>query len=251
VKAAIVSVDFQNDFAMPGGFHYRPRACVEFIQETLRPHLVNRGLRIAEIISDYREPRPDLPPKADPSCQPGEWGYESAIEADVKDPRQWIKCLNSPIWIRENIGDPARPPGSPYSEPSSFTRWAYTVVGWPEEVMVVLIGLTLDCCVLCNSSGIPVPGLRCSSAQRGRRHLWRHRGGKGNSPGKCGAKLGEAPDVRRTGGTSSQRSGGPLIGTDSLGAGGPLHRQRRTQIHISPLRWLPRQECKPEVSGDG
>jgi nicotinamidase-related amidase len=150
MKTSIVSVDFQNDFAMPTGLHYRPRACVDF-KETLRPYLGSRHMRAAEIISDYRHPRPVLPPSVAACCQPGEWGYESALPADVKDPRRWIKCLNSPVWVRENIGDATRPPGAPYPDPAAFTRWARVVAGEPDQATVVLIGLTLDYCVLCTA----------------------------------------------------------------------------------------------------
>ncbi len=144
----IVSVDFQNDFSLPGGISHknRPRPSVDFTRETLFPFLRQRGLKIAEIISDYRPPRPgdrgDL-------CHPGEWGYESIIPADVKNDNIWIKCMNSPVWVRENIGETAKTPGLPYQDPESFNKWLLETVGRPEDTEVVLIGLTADCCVMC------------------------------------------------------------------------------------------------------
>jgi len=141
----IISVDFQKEFSAKGGKHYKPRPCVDFIKNTLIPFLRKNNVVIAEIISDYREPRPgDL----DDSTRPGEEGYISEIPDDVKLKNVWIKSMNSPIWTRENIGMPNKKPGIPYQNPKAFTDWLNYSVGKPEDVdEIVLIGLTLDCCV--------------------------------------------------------------------------------------------------------
>ena len=144
-----ISVDFQKDFSAQGGKHYRPRASVEFVKEILVPYLQRNNIKVAEIISDYRLPRPADP---DDSCRPGEWGYESEIPDDLKIKPIWIKCMNSPIWVRKNIGNPNKKPGIPYQDPGKFTRWTNKILGKPEELAsVVLFGLTSDCCVFCTT----------------------------------------------------------------------------------------------------
>ena len=142
----IVSVDFQKDFTAEGGGCYKPRPSVHFVKNVLIPYLENSGIRIAEIISDYRQPRPGDRGRC---CRPGEWGYESEISETVKDEAVWIKCMNSPIWVRENIGDATKEPGLPYQDPKRFDEWIGRVIGSPGGTEIVLIGLTLDCCVLC------------------------------------------------------------------------------------------------------
>ena len=145
----LLSVDFQKDFSAENGKHYKPRKSVEFIKETLIPYLRKNNIKVAEIISDYRLPRPTDP---DDSCRAGEWGYESEIPEDIKLKPQWIKCMNSPIWTRDNVGNPAEKPGLPYQDPKKFTEWAHKVVGRPDCLdEVVLFGLTADCCVFCTS----------------------------------------------------------------------------------------------------
>ena len=142
----IISVDFQKDFTSKGGVCYKPRPSVKFVKEILIPYLRKNNIKISEIISDYRQRRPgdtgDL-------CHPGEWGYESEIVKDVKNKNVWIKCMNSPIWTRKNIGLKNKKPGIPYQNTKSFTKWLEKSIGKPEEVEeVILIGLTIDCCVL-------------------------------------------------------------------------------------------------------
>jgi len=145
----IISVDFQKEFSAKGGKHYKPRPCVDFIKNTIIPFLRKNNIMIAEINSDYRKPRPsDL----DDSTRPGEEGYVSEIPDDVKLKNVWIKSMNSPIWTRENIGNPNKKPGLPYQDPKAFTQWLNSTIGKPEEVdEVALIGLTLDCCVFCTA----------------------------------------------------------------------------------------------------
>ncbi len=154
----IISVDFQKEFSAEGGKHYRPHPNVVFIKQTLVPYLRKHNLKVAEIISDYRQPRPgDL----DDSTRPGEEGYVSEIPDDVKLDNVWIKCINSPIWTRDNIGNPNREPGLPYQDPKAFTHWLNAVIGTPQEMdEVVLMGLTVDCCVFCTAQELKFRGYK-------------------------------------------------------------------------------------------
>ena len=72
MKTKIVSIDFQKDFTAEGGRCYKPRPAVDFVKNILAPYLAEKKIRIAEIISDYRQPRPC--DRGD-CCRPGEWGY--------------------------------------------------------------------------------------------------------------------------------------------------------------------------------
>ena len=114
------------------------------MMEVLFPYFREKGIKINEIISDYRQPRPG--DRGD-GCHPGEWGYESLVPDDIRK-SQWIKCMNSPIWTRDNIGDASGEPGLPHPDPNEFGKWLEQNVGSPEETTPVLIGLTADCCVL-------------------------------------------------------------------------------------------------------
>lgn len=154
----IICVDFQKDFAGEGRKHHQSRPSVGFVKKILVPYFREKGIKISEIISDYRLPRPgDL----DESCCPGDDGYLSEIPNDVKKQPQWIKCMNSPIWIRENIGDGTKEPGLPYQDPQAFTKWLDEMVGKPNEVdQVVLFGLTADCCVLCTAQELTFRGYK-------------------------------------------------------------------------------------------
>ncbi len=130
------------------GFELRKKA-VEFVENTLVPYLRRYNIKVAEIVSDYRAPRPADP---DDSTRAGEWGYESEIPDDIKIKPQWIKCMNSPIWIRDNIGNPDKKPGLPYQDPQAFTKWLNKTISKPDRLdAVVLIGLTADCCVFCTA----------------------------------------------------------------------------------------------------
>jgi len=149
MRVKIISIDLQKEFSASGGKHYRPHANVNFIKNTLLPFFKEKKIKIAEIISDYRQPRPgDL----DDSTRPGETDYESEIPEDMKMKPVWIKCMNSPIWTRENIGNPKKKAGIPFQDTQAFTEWLEKTIGKPEDSeMVVLIGLTLDCCVFCTA----------------------------------------------------------------------------------------------------
>lgn len=155
-RIKILSVDLQKEFSAPGGKHYRPHSNVKFIKDTLVPYLRQKDMKIAEIISDYRKPRPG---DKDDSTRPGEWGYESELPEDIKSKPVWIKCMNSPIWTRKNIGNPNKKPGLPFQDPESFGKWLDKVIGRPKNSdLVVLVGLTLDCCVLCTSQELKFRG---------------------------------------------------------------------------------------------
>jgi len=155
-KIKIISVDLQKEFSAKGGKHYRPHPNVRFIKNILVPFLRKRDIKIAEIISDYRQPRPgDL----DDSTRPGEIGYISEIPDDVKLKKIWIKCMNSPIWTRKNIGNPNKKPGLPFQNAKAFTKWLNSTIGKPEKVNeVILIGLTVDCCVFCTAQELKFRG---------------------------------------------------------------------------------------------
>ncbi|MGA1820347.1 MAG: cysteine hydrolase family protein [Thermoplasmatota archaeon] len=142
----IICVDLQNDFASEGGGCYQKRPSVDFLLENLFPYLKSTGSMVAEIISDYRQPRPGDDRDC---CRPGEWGYESLLPEDLRKGVPWVKCMNSPIWTRPGIGDPSATPGEPFQDPGRFGDWLDGHVGKREDVCsVVIVGLTADCCVL-------------------------------------------------------------------------------------------------------
>ncbi|MBN2003623.1 MAG: hypothetical protein JXA21_09730 [Anaerolineae bacterium] len=63
--------------------------------------------------------------------------------------------MNSPVWVRENGGQKDEIAGLPYPDPAAFSEWLHRTVGRPEEVSaVVLIALTLDCCVMCTGQAL-------------------------------------------------------------------------------------------------
>ncbi|MEK6906984.1 MAG: hypothetical protein AABW45_00475 [Nanoarchaeota archaeon] len=147
-KIKILSVDFQKDFTSKGGICYEFRPSVNFIKNILVPYSRKNNIKIVEIISDYRQPRPGDRGQGD-ECHPGEWGYKSEIPSDIKLKNIWIKCMNSPIWTRKNIGNPNKKPGLPYQDPKAFKKWLNLTIGKPKEVKeIVLIGQTIDCCVI-------------------------------------------------------------------------------------------------------
>ena len=146
MKTKIISIDFQKEFTEEGGYCYRDRPSVNFVKETFIPHLIERGIKIAEIISDYRWPRLKVHKKE--YCIPGTVGFESEIPTDAKVGDIWIKCANSPIWTRDNIGDATKQAGVPYQDTEKFSNWIKQEIGGPEETEILLIGLTLDCCIL-------------------------------------------------------------------------------------------------------
>ncbi|GEM_PF-388042 len=146
---SIISIDYQNDFCSPTGKFYKKRDCHTFIEQEFIPFLKDKNIKLAEIISDYRLPRPS---EHEAYCVPGTSGYLSAIDATVKIGTPWIKSMNSPDWMRQHGGNPAETAGVPYQDSQAFTDWLIKTVGSPDQAgTVVLIGLTLDCCVLCTA----------------------------------------------------------------------------------------------------
>src|SRR3990167_4461183 len=144
MKFEFIAVDLQNEFAIEGGKFYTPKPSVVFLKETLFPYLKEHNIKVNEIISDYRQPRPG---DGGDGCHPGEWGYESLVPAELRK-SLWVKCMNSPIWIRDNIGNKNANPGLPYADSKAFGDWVKRNVGSPRETMPVIFGLTIDCCVL-------------------------------------------------------------------------------------------------------
>ncbi len=144
-----ISVDFQNDFTSTWGLHFKPRKSVKFVEQILVPYFRKHHIKIAEIISDYRQPKPRSKRN---TCCPGEWWYESWIPEDIKLKNIWIKCMNSPIWVRKNIGLANKKPWIPYQDTNDFDIWLEKVIWKPEDSQeIILFGLTVDCCVLCTA----------------------------------------------------------------------------------------------------
>ena len=166
----LISIDFQKDFCAKNGRWYQPRLAHAFIREELVPTLRQTGRKIAEIISDYRLPRPS---EKEAYCIPGEEGYVSEISEDVKSKNVWIKCMNSPVWVRDNIGIADCEPGQPYSDPNAFTAWLEAELGSPKEIGdVILVGLTLDCCVLCTAQELYYRGYSVRYLMEGVDTFW-------------------------------------------------------------------------------
>jgi len=144
-KYVFIAVDIQNEFASEGGRYYTPKKSVKFLKHTLFPFFEKNNMRISEIISDYRSPRPG---GRESCCRPGEWGYESLIPSGLKKNPVWIKCMHSPVWIRKKAEYKKGKPGMPAQNPQKFTEWLLKTAGGPDSVIPVVIGLTIDCCVL-------------------------------------------------------------------------------------------------------
>ncbi|MBI2645192.1 isochorismatase family protein [Candidatus Uhrbacteria bacterium] len=155
-KIQFIAVDLQHDFTAEGGSHYRRRPSVDFVKGILMPYLQEKNIRVSEIISDYRN---EYNKRSNTTCVPGTWGYASEIPAKSRNKEVWIKCQNSPVWVTKNIGDAKKEPGKPFQNPKAFTQWLENNVGKPQDVgMVVLFGLTLDCCVFCTAQELRFRG---------------------------------------------------------------------------------------------
>jgi nicotinamidase-related amidase len=139
-----ICVDLQNEFATEGGKFYTYKPSVDFLKQVMFPCFSSHNIKVNEIVSDYRQPRPG---DGGDGCHPGEWGYESVLPSELRK-SLWVKSMNSPIWIRENGGDENNPPGLPYPDSEKFGDWIDENIGKPENVSVVIFGLTIDCCVL-------------------------------------------------------------------------------------------------------
>lgn len=97
-----IAVDYQGDFAERGGRWYQERPCEAFIRDIFIPFCKDHQITISEIVSDYRLPRPS---ETLAYCVPGTKGYASLLPEKIKSGNVWIKCMNSPVWIRENAGE--------------------------------------------------------------------------------------------------------------------------------------------------
>jgi len=143
-KYEFIAIDIQNDFATEGGKFYTYKPSIDFLKKIIFPYLKEKNIKVNEIISDYRQPRNG---DGGDGCHPGEWGYQSVMPDELRK-SLWIKCMNSPVWIRKNIGKQNKKPGLPYSDSKAFTKWVNKNIGKSEEVIPVIFGLTIDCCVL-------------------------------------------------------------------------------------------------------
>ncbi len=161
----LLCIDFQKEFTHPSGKWHEQRPSTDFVRDELIPFLIENGLTTAEIISDYRQPRPGDPRDC---CRPGEEGYKSDIPNEVRHGQQWIKAMNSPIWTRENIGIAGKRPGIPYQDPEAFGNWLEkNVAPYRAMDLVVLFGLTLDCCVLSAAQELRWRGYRVAVLAEG------------------------------------------------------------------------------------
>lgn len=137
-----ICIDFQNDFASPGGINFNKGKSVSFIKEKMFPFLKDRNIQVSEILSDYRIPRGK---SNNESCIPGSWGFQSLLPSALKKGTSWIKCMHNPLWIRKNIGVPNVSLGKEYQSPRKFNKWLKDNV--PNK-NVILFGETADCCML-------------------------------------------------------------------------------------------------------
>ncbi|OQA91581.1 MAG: Isochorismatase family protein [Elusimicrobia bacterium ADurb.Bin231] len=142
---AFIAVDVQNEFATKGGKYYTPKLSVSFLKNKFFPFLKKKNIKVYEIISDYRPPRPG---RREDCCHPGTWGYQSIVPEKLKKETAWIKCMNSPLWTRKNIGNKEKTPSKPYQSPKKFDTWLYKNIGNPQNFIPIVFGFTADCCVL-------------------------------------------------------------------------------------------------------
>lgn len=139
-----ISVDYQVEFADPRGKFFCLGNSVSFINTILIPFLKENHIKINEIVSDYRQPRPT---KSGNYCDPNDIGYMSLIPEEIKK-SVWVKAMHNPIWIRNNGGIKNASPGYPYPDPEGFTNWILGSIGKPsEDLEVILFGETMEVCV--------------------------------------------------------------------------------------------------------
>ena len=117
---------------------------------------------MAEIVSDYRQPRPGDPRDC---CRPGEWGYDSVIPRDVVSEKVWVKTMNSPVWTRDNAGIKDAEPGLPRPDMDAFKSWLEDTIGQPGPV--ILVGLTLDRCILSTAQELTYLGYQVKVIEEG------------------------------------------------------------------------------------
>lgn len=157
MKNVLISVDTQYDFTREGGKHYnRERCSPYFIRNEIVPFLVDKKIKIGEIVSDYRQPRSG---DSDESCIPGTWGYTSEIPPEIISFRL-VKSMNSPLYARSYGGNRDHEAGPPYIDHSRFYDWMISTAGSGVGRVdkIILIGLTLDCCVLCTAQILRMHG---------------------------------------------------------------------------------------------
>ena len=138
----LICVDFQRDFADESGINFNKGKSVDFIKNTLIPMLIDKNIKVSEIISDYRLPRGK---SKNESCVPGTFGFESLLPKKIRKGEPWIKCMHNPLWTRNNIGRVGTKLGEPYQDHSAFDAWIHEHL---TNKRVVLFGLTTECCVL-------------------------------------------------------------------------------------------------------
>ena len=156
MKIKFICVDFQKEFSDKEGKWFNHGTSVDFVKSDLIPFFIKNNIKVNEIISDYRQPRPG---DRGIGCIPGTLGYQSDIPNSIKNEDIWVKCMNSPIWVRENIGNKDKEPGFPYQDPKSFDEWLNRNIGTPEDVdLIVLFGLTMDQCVFCTAQELSFRG---------------------------------------------------------------------------------------------
>ena len=138
----LLCIDFQKDFADDNGINFNKGKSVYFIKNTLFPLLIDKNIKVSEIISDYRLPRGK---SKNESCVPGTFGYESLLPKELRKGEAWIKCMHNPLWTRMNIGEKDAKLGEPYQDSAGFNLWIEKHL---KNKKVVLFGLTTECCVL-------------------------------------------------------------------------------------------------------
>ena len=137
-----ICVDYQFDFVNKAGKNFNKGKSVDFIENVLFPYLKSNGIKVSEIISDYRLPRGK---SRNESCVPGTVGFNSCLPEDLRKGKQWIKCMHNPLWIRDNIGIANSNLGKEYQNPQLFNFWITESIS---NQNVVLFGETADCCLL-------------------------------------------------------------------------------------------------------
>ena len=81
MKYSFIAVDIQNDFATEGGKSYSHKPSIDFMKKYIFPYFILNNIKVNEIISDYRQPRPG---DSGDMCHPGTWGYESVMPAELQ-----------------------------------------------------------------------------------------------------------------------------------------------------------------------
>lgn len=167
---AYLLVDFQKEFTRPEGKGYVDRPCHNWLRNDFFPLFdkdyegkTDFNYNLYEIISDYRQPRPG---DSGDMCYPGTTGYESDLPEKYRSGEQWVKAMNGPTWIRDNIGT-TDPPGEPYQDPDKFECWVRNNIGEREDIHIKIVGLTLGCCVLCVTQQLCFMGYDISIVKEG------------------------------------------------------------------------------------